>query len=148
MTPDEISNWVLSNFKDVHPKASWGETSFFVNPEEKLPSGAYFATLKESNGDNDKASDLDRDGVFRLNFGPGKKPFEDTFGPTPERPSKGSIIIGPWDFNELDKLMPHPIYGWMGILNPSAKTFKEIEPYMNLAYQKANKTALKRLEKL
>ena len=34
-----------------------------------LPNGVYFCTLKENNGANDKASELDRDGVFRLSIG-------------------------------------------------------------------------------
>lgn len=151
MIPDEISKWILDNFKDVSPKASWGETSFFVNPQDRLPSGAYFATLKEKDGDNDKSSFLDREAVFRLNFGPGKKMFEEVFGSTPARPSKGCIIQGNWDFKALDELMPHPIYGWMGwmcVLNPSKNTFTNINMLIHAAYEKARSNVEKRLEKL
>ena len=151
MTPNEIGAWITDSFGDVYPKASWGETSFFVNPGQKLPSGAYFATLKESDGDNDRASNLNRDNVFRLNFGPGKKSFEQTFGPCPARPAKGCAIEGNWDFTAFDYLMPHPVYGWMGwmcILNPTEKTFRKIEPLLHAAYDKALLTVEKRLEKL
>jgi len=151
MTPDSIYTWITGNFQDVHPKTSWGETSFFVNPGLKLPSGAYFATVKEKDGENDKASDLDRPGVFRLNFGPGRPAFTKSFGAAPARPAKGEIIRGDWDFRSLDTLLPHPVYGWMGwmcILNPSAARFTEIEPLLSAAYEKARNTVDKRTGKL
>ena len=128
MTPTQIQSWILSNFDHVVPKSAWGETSFFVNPGNRLPSGAYFATIKEKDGDNDKASDLNRDGVFRLNFGLGHPAYDDIFGTAPSRPAKGGIVEGPWDFTEQNKLMPHPIYGWMRwvcVLCPSSDTFEQ-----------------------
>jgi len=149
MSPDEISA-VLSSFEDVAPKASWGETAFFVNPQGRLPSGSYFATIKKKDGDNDKASRLDRPGVFRLNFGPGKKAFERVFGPAPKRPAKGGVIEGPWDFAASDVLMPHPVYGWMGwmcILEPSEDTFSSIEPLIREAHRRALASARAKLEK-
>ena len=150
ISPEEIGRWITSNFEHVRPKETWGETSFFVNPDGRLPSGAYFATIKETDGENDKASNLDRDGVFRFNFVPGKKAFVETFGTPPARPPKGGIIEGPWDFTEKNLLMPHPIYGWMGwmcILNPTKETFSSIEPLLYLAYDKARETVVKRLAK-
>ena len=151
MTPDQLQNRITAAFPNVVPKASWGETSFFVNPNNILPSGAYFATLKEKDGENDKASSLDRDGIFRLNFGPGKLAYESLFGAKPARPTKGEIISGTWDFTELDQLMPHPIYGWMGwmcILNPSIATFDKLFPLLEKAYEKAQKTVEDRIKKL
>ena len=145
----EISNWLTNRFDHVVPKNSWGETSFFINPGNRLPSGAYFATLKEKDGDNDKASNLNREGVFRLNFGPGKVAFEPLFGKPPARPPKGGIIEGPWDFGAQNQLMPHPIYGWMSwmcILNPGTKMFDRCKPLLEQAYEKALASVHKRLE--
>ena len=147
MTPEAIAAWIASRYDDVHPKSSWGEPSFFVNPGQSLPSGAYFATIKEKDGDNDKASDLDRAEVFRLNFGPGKPAFQTVFGDAPARPPKGGVIEGPWDFTALNQLIPHPVYGWMGwmcVLNPSQTTLSEIEPLLIAAYDKARTTVDKR----
>lgn len=149
MTPEQIAEWLNEHFAHVVPKEAWAETSYFVNPGGALPSGAYFATLKEKNGDNDRASGLDREGVFRLNFGAGAEAFEAMFGETPARPAKGEIIEGPWNFATLDTIMPHPIYGWMGwmcVLNPSRTTFHKCKPLIESAYDRAFETVQKRLK--
>ncbi len=148
MSVDEIIKYLGSEFPDVVLKQTWGETSFFVNPGDALPSGAYFATVKESDGENDRASNLDRESVFRLNFGPGKAAFVDLFGTPPARPGKGSVIEGPWQLDALDEVMPHPIYGWMSwmcVLNPSTTSMDICKPLLILAYDKARKNAEKRI---
>ena len=68
MNASSISQYISSTFADIHPVAAWGETSFFYNPGRKLPRGIYFATLKDKDGDNDRASNLQRQAVFRLNI--------------------------------------------------------------------------------
>lgn len=69
MQPQDIEKYILEQFTDVNPLDSWGEKSFFLNPGRQLKRGTYFATLKEKDGENDKASHLDRKGIFRLNMG-------------------------------------------------------------------------------
>ncbi len=113
MQPNDIVDKITTEFKGVIPKSSWGETSLFYNPGKVLPNGVYFCTIKEQNGDNDKSSQLDRDGVFRLSIGIGKETFENEFGSRPQRPAKGCIIDTDHNFSALNELMPHPIYGWM-----------------------------------
>lgn len=150
ISPDQIKEFIVERYEDVSPKEVWGETSFFVNPGNQLPSGAYFATLKEKDGDNDKASNLDREGIFRLNFGLGRKMFINKFGAPPVRPAKGEVIDGPWDFEAVDELMPHPVYGWMSwmcILNPTETSFEDLLPLLDAAYDKAYATVQKRLNK-
>lgn len=145
------------NFDDIHAHlesydgvvalTAWGETTFFYNPNRLLNRGTYFATLKEKNGPNDKASALDRKGVFRLNMGVQKSDYFDLFGLTPPRPLKGQIVAGTWDFTTLNQLTPHPIYGWMGwisILNPDKEAFKQCLPLLDSAYEKAKSTFEKR----
>mgnify|MGYP000411843739 CR=1 FL=1 len=56
MQPKNIVEKITNEFSGVVPKASWGETSLFYNPGKLLPNGVYFCTIKEKNGDNDKAS--------------------------------------------------------------------------------------------
>ena len=151
MTPQNIREWILAEFDHVVPKPSWGETSFFVNPANKLPSGTYFATIKENDVGNDNASNLNRDGVFRLSFGPGNEAFCAKFDTPTARPPKGGQIAGDWNFKELDVLTPHPIYGWMSwmaILNPTAISFKECQPLLSQAYEKAFNAARSRIKKL
>ncbi|HFD31547.1 MAG TPA: hypothetical protein ENJ28_02375 [Gammaproteobacteria bacterium] len=136
MQPEEIIEKVAGKFDGVIPKSSWGETSLFYNSGKILPNGIYFCTIKEKDGDNDKSSNLDRDGVFRLSIGISKESYEKEFGERPKRPSKG----GGHNFTEVNVLMPHPIYGWMSwvkILNPQEETFEKILPLITEAHSNA-----------
>lgn len=138
MTPIIISNYLLTTFEDLRLIDSWGESSFFYNPDNIGPRGTYFCTIKEKNGENDKASALDRKGVFRFNFGISKSTFLELFKVIPKRPPKGGIIEGPYNFTDLDLLTPHPIYGWMcwvAISNPSKDSFERLEHLIFESYQ-------------
>ena len=140
MTPEKIIEHISCEFEGVKPKSSWGETSMFYNPGNKLPNGVYFCTIKEKNGDNDKASNLDRKGIFRVSIGISKETYESKFGLRPKRPSKGCIIKSDNDFTNTNELMPHPIYGWMSwvqILNPSNEMYKELLPLLKEAHSNA-----------
>ena len=119
------------------PVVAWGETSFFYNPGQALPRGVYFATLKAKDGDNDRASNLSRPLVFRLNIGISKPTYRSLFGPPPARPAAGGIVDTGHDFTALDALLPHPVYGWMAwisVLNPSLATFESVKPLLAEAH--------------
>ncbi len=153
MQPNIIIEKIISEFEGVEPKSSWGETSLFYNPGKLLPNGVYFCTIKEKNGQNDKSSDLDRPGIFRLSIGIKKETYESYFGKSPKRPEKGGIINTGHDFTALNTLMPHPIYGWMSwvqILNPSESEFQKILPLISEAHSgaviKFNKKTLNRAQ--
>lgn len=140
MQLSDIIKRIVNDFEGVIPKSSWGETSMFYNPGKLLPNGVYFCTLKEKNGENDKASNLDREGTFRLSIGISKTTYEKLFGNRPKRPAKGGIIDTGHDFTTLNELMPHPIYGWMSwvqILNPGKSTFESILPFIVEAHSSA-----------
>lgn len=148
LTPSQIIDALLQQFDGVTVVEAWGEKSLFYNPGRLLPRGVYFSTLKQKNGDNDRASHLDREGAFRLNIGTTKPFFQERFGSPPPRPGKGGVVDGPWDFTALNTLTPHPIYGWMSwvaVSNPSIETFQEIQPLIEAAYQKAERTFSKRV---
>lgn len=137
MTPDDVLAALETTFAGLAPKATWGETSLFYNPDGVLPNGVYFCTIKERDGANDRASQLDRPGVFRLALGlpPGR--YEQMFGPRPARPPKGGVVLTADDFTATDVLMPHPVYAWMGwvqVLSPSAATFAEMQQLLADAY--------------
>lgn len=140
MQPKDIIKRIVHEFEGVTPKSSWGEESLFYNPGEVLPNGIYFCTIKEKNGDNDKASNLDRKNVFRLSFGMSKETYQKYFGNRPKRPNKGHFIETGHDFAAIDQLMPHPIYGWMSwaqVLNPSESTFRDLLPLIAEAHSNA-----------
>lgn len=139
-TPDSIIEHLLDRFEGTRVVEAWGERSIFYNPGLILPRGVYFATVKEKNGENDKASHLDRPGVFRLNVGTTKPLFLEKFGPPPSRAGKGGMVDGPWDFTATDTLTPHPVYGWMSwvaVLNPSNETLTDMSEIVEAAFGKA-----------
>lgn len=150
-TPDSIIDHLLDRFEGTRVVEAWGERSIFYNPGLMLPRGVYFATVKEKDGENDKASDLDRAGVFRFNVGTSKPLFLERFGPPPSRPGKGGVVDGPWNFTARDTLTPHPVYGWMSwvaILNPSTENFADMSEIMEAAFFKAKASFEKKVGQL
>lgn len=146
MTPDEILSYCQLELKDVVLVKSWGEQGIFYNPNNFLKRGVYVLTIKEKDGKNDKASRLYRENIYRISIGLRKETFIKYFGPLPKRPSAGETVKMDYNFSDLDRIMPHPIYAWMGwvcILNPSVKSFGlfkiMIEESYNLAKDKFNK---------
>ena len=138
MQPEEIASHLTSRFGGLVEASSWGERSFFYNPDGELPRGVYFCTLKDHDGANDKASDLDREGVFRVSTGLPRDLYEERFGPQPERPGKGEVVDTGDDFTAIDILTPHPVYAWMGwvqVLSPTRDHFSELQPLFRAAYR-------------
>ena len=138
MDADDVISALTANFAGLTSKVSWGETTLFYNPGGALPSGVYFCTVKDHDGANDKASQLDRPGVFRVSLGLPKRRYEELFGPRPPRPPKGGVVVTGHDFAALNVVMPHPIYAWMGwvhVLSPSDDTFTQMQPLFSTSYQ-------------
>ncbi|MCW8127821.1 DUF6194 family protein [Microbulbifer halophilus] len=138
MQKEEIADYIVDRYQGLVAVNAWGEQSFFYNPEGKLPWGVYFATLKDKDGDNDRASGLGRTGVFRFNFGISKPSYEKALGERPSRPVAGGVVDTGHDFTRLNTLLPHPVYGWMswvGILNPDREVFRDLQPLLNESYE-------------
>lgn len=138
LTEEEVLDYLVSNFPGLNVIDAWGEKSLFYNPDKLLKRGIYFCTIKTKDGANDQASNLDRVDVFRVNFGLSKTTFLSIFTKLPKRPIKGGFIEGSYDFQALDILTPHPVYGWMAwvcILNPSVSSWSEIEKLLSESYQ-------------
>jgi aminoglycoside phosphotransferase (APT) family kinase protein len=138
MTIEFILCYLLKNYSGLKVIDTWGEKSLFYNPDNLLKRGIYFCTLKNKDGANDKASHLHRADVFRVNFGISKNTFISIFRTIPKRPVKGGVIDGDYDFQNIDILTPHPIYGWMSwvsILNPSQYSFENLIPLLDESYR-------------
>ncbi len=129
---------------------NWGETGLFYNPEKKLKKGIYLLTLKEKDGENDRASYLDRNKEsYRLNLGIKKQTFIDLFGLIPSRPTAGNIVDMDYDFSKTDTILPHPIYSWMAwicVINPTKKTFEKLLPLIAEGYQLCLEKYKKKIE--
>ena len=107
---------------DVATVEKSGDWFFFVGDDRRMP----FATLVTGDR-NDTASDLERQGVYRLNIGVEKAAYHARFGDPPPFPKDGVIINTGHDFTRLDTLLPHPVYAemhWVCVLNPSDATFE------------------------
>lgn len=151
ISTEEIIQHLATTFHGLTSINTWGERSFFYNPEGLFKRGVYFCTIKEKNGANDKASGLERDNVFRINFGVPKQTFLNLFTVLPKRPAQGGVIDGGYDFKRLDTLTPHPIYGWaawVSILSPSYDSWYKIQPLLLESYALVVKKYKKRKDTL
>lgn len=109
-----------------------------------LKRGVYILTVKEKDGDDDKGSMLDRPGIYRVNLGVRKDTFVELFGAVPKRPRAGGTVEMDYDFFEIDCFLPHLVYAWMCVVNPSEETFEALKPYIREAYEYAKEKFAKR----
>ena len=125
------------------PEIAWGDTFFIYDPHRNLePHRRFpFATIVTKDyGDFDRASNLNRAGVFRLNIGVSKETYRSLFGRQPAPPAAAGLVDTGHDFTVLDQLLPHPVYApqsWVCVLNPSDATFQKIRPLLTEAYDLA-----------
>ena len=146
-----VHEYLVSALDSVVQKDAWGETSYFYNPGLRFERGTYFATIKKKDGENDSASGLNCPGIWRLNMGIGKETFVSMFGHPPSRPAKGQVIKGPWDFHEINRIIPHPVYGWMSwiaVLNPYIERWSRCQTLLDDAHARARMTFEKRVRDL
>jgi hypothetical protein len=125
------------------PEIAWGDTFFIYDPHRNLePQRKFpFATIVTKDyGDFDRASNLNRPGVFRLNIEASKETYRALFGRQPApRAATGMVDTG-HDFTVFDQLLPHPVYApqsWICVLNPSDATFQTLRPLLAEAYDLA-----------
>jgi uncharacterized protein DUF6194 len=120
--PAAITRFIVETYPDTVVANAMGGTFFSCN-EQSWPNFATIAT----GDDFDDASNLARDGVFRLNIGVTGATFRRLVGDTTQP-----------DYAALDTLVPHPVYAaqhWVSILNPSAESFDTIvKPLLDEAH--------------
>ena len=123
------------------PEVAWGDTFFSYDPDRDLEPKYRlpFATIVTKDyGDFDRASNLNRPGVFRLNIGVSKDTYHSLFGPQPPPLGASGVVDTGHDFTDLDHIMPHPVYApqsWVCVLNPSEATFQAVRPLLAEAYE-------------
>ncbi len=116
----------ITSLPNVTSSESSGYRFFFYATEKILP----FATLAESDNAHDNASNLNRDGIFRVNIGVGKDSYKALF---PEDDKE-------WNYAELNRFMPHPQYaaqGFICILNPAGDALARTIQYIEEAHAAA-----------
>lgn len=99
----------IMGLPDVQREENYGYSFFFVGSDHRLP----FVTIADSDNEYDKVSNLNREGVFRLNIGVSK----DTFNRLTAGQAGHDI-----DYTVLNEFLPHPEYSrqhFVCILNPA-----------------------------
>ncbi|BCL13128.1 DUF6194 family protein [Micromonospora sagamiensis] len=122
------------------PEMAWGDHFFYYDPDRDLPADRRmpFATIVGRNYPGfDTASDLDRDGVFRVNVAVGRQVFEELFG---HAPAAHGAHHDEYDHAALDRFVPHPLYatqGWASVLNPGEATAERTRALLAGAHARA-----------
>ncbi len=118
MNQAEVETFITS-LENVQQEEAYGYLFFFVGDDHRLP----FVTIANSDSEYDNVSNLNREGVFRINIGVSRKTFNSLIAET------NAISI---DYSTLNTFLPHPEYAkqnFVCILNPSGKnveTTKEL----------------------
>jgi hypothetical protein len=108
MTQAEIEAFVAS-LENVQQEENFGYTFFFVGDDHRLS----FVTTANSDNEYDDVSNLNREGVFRVNIGVSKETFQRLIG---------QVGAEPIDYSVLNVFLPHPHYArqhFVCILNPA-----------------------------
>jgi len=132
MTQAEFEAFV-AGLEQVQREENFGYAFFFVGDDHRLP----FVTFANSDNDYDSVSNLNREGVFRINIGVSKETFQKLVGESKAEPV---------DYTQMDLFLPHPDYArqhFVCILNPSGAN---VETAKNLIVE-AHSIAARRLQR-
>ncbi len=108
MNQSEVVAFVES-LENVEREENFGYIFYFVGDDHRLS----FVTIAQSDNEYDSISNLNREGVFRINIGVSRKTFDDLVG------GMASEAV---DYTALDMFLPHPEYAkqnFICILSPS-----------------------------
>jgi hypothetical protein len=108
MDQAEVEKFV-AGLENVQREEDFGYLFYFVGDDHRLP----FVTIANSDFDYDNGSNLNREGVFRVNIGIGKDTFQNLIGESGAEPV---------DYTVLNVFLPHPDYSrqhFVCILNPN-----------------------------
>ena len=108
MNQQEVEAFVES-LANVQREENFGYLFFFVGEDHRLP----FTTIAETDNEYESISNLNREGVFRVNIGVSKVTFDALLG------DDDTTNI---DYTALNVFMPHPDYAkqhFICILNPT-----------------------------
>ena len=133
MNQAEVEEFV-ANLDNVEREEAYGYIFYFVGDDHRLP----FVTIGHSDNDFDKVSDLNREGIFRINIGVSKESFESLLADS----SSENI-----DYSVLDVFLPHPHYAkqhFVCILNPTQENVEVTKQLMVEAHSIAASRLLRR----
>lgn len=116
--------------ENVQREEAYGYTFFFVGDDHRLP----FVTLADADNEYDDVSNLDREGVFRINIGVSKATFASLVG------DGAGQEAGEIDYSVLNVFLPHPEYAkqyFVCILNPAGENVEVTQQLIVEAHEVA-----------
>ena len=96
MNQSEVEAFV-AGLENVQREDSYGYAMYFVGDDHMVP----FVSIADSDNEYDAVSNLNRDGVYRVNIGVGRATYDSLFG---DREVEGI------DFTAINVFLPHPQY--------------------------------------
>jgi hypothetical protein len=125
---------------DGSPEIAWGDTFVYCRKTDgTIPKMPFVTIVTKDYEGFDFESQLNRGGLFRLNFEIGREGFEEAFGFSPADCDENRARF---DFTAIDCFFPHPVYGkssWACIINPSDQSRGLVESYLSSAFRFARK---------
>ena len=124
----------VSSLPHVQQSENYGYKFFFYGDDHLVP----FVTVAASDNEHDDVSNLDRDGVFRINIGVSRETFGKLF--EQQNAAKPQDI----DYTILNVLLPHPHYAaqrFICILNPEGDNVEATKRLMTEAHALAEARA-------
>ena len=140
---------VTASKENSAPESAWGDTFFFYDPERNRPENQRlpFATVVVHDYVGwDTESQLDRDGIFRVNIAVGRSGFEQLLG---YPPAQHQAHHEEFDYAATDVFIPHPTYasqGWVSVLNPAERTSVQVRQLLDDAHALAVRRHERRLD--
>jgi Family of unknown function (DUF6194) len=124
--PDTVVAYITETWPETDVVEAMNAWFFSLDPEKHWPNYATVVTTDE----HDEASNLSREGAFRLNIGVDRETFERVAAEAGDHP----------DYTAFDRVLPHPLYAaqrWICIVNPGETTFRDIVvPLLTLAHDR------------
>ena len=117
----------VAGLENVQQTENFGYTFFFIGDDQMVP----FVTIAHTDNEYEKVSNLNREGVFRINIGVGRKTFNDIIGEIPSEPI---------DYSVLNTILPHPDYArqnFICILNPAGDNIEKTKQLITEAHDLA-----------
>jgi len=136
MTPDQITCYIKSHLEQTTLAENFGYTFFFYADDQVVP----FASFSESDNEHDNVSQLNREGVYRLNIGVSKERFKELCGEP----------VAAWDYTRLNVFIPHPHYAaqhFICVLNPEGANLDIVRECLQEAHDIAKRRYENRRDK-
>jgi hypothetical protein len=135
MNEAEVEAFV-AGMQDVQREDNYGYVFFFVGDDHLLS----FVTVANADNEWDNVSNLNREGVFRVNIGISRETFDTLIG----EPSE------PLDYSVLNTFLPHPEYAkqnFICILNPEGENAERTRELIREAHAIATKRSQRKAKK-